>query len=785
MRMNVQSNETMLFEEEVDKTSREVEEDNVSRKMVTVNWDQWDRLLLPSPLDSGVHSLDTVYDRTTVMIEQDPVGSTTDNKEEEEDLMIYLDEGFETEDRGGLEDHWEAMSQGYIHHTISQDQIQFTINPGSTPMPRHIQGATITLHSECPDTHHSEVKRYQCLYKDCTRTYSTAGNLRTHQKRHRGEYTFVCNQLGCDKAFLTSYSLKIHVRVHTKEKPFECDQQGCEKAYNTLYRLKAHQRLHTGNTFNCESDGCTKYFTTLSDLRKHIRTHSKEKPFRCDNPGCYKTFTSSDHLQTHFLGHTGEPPLLQVDTDGDNSLSSSNSLRDNIKGHDPGPSADITDSHSLSEDLNPRSPCLSDMSLISTDSQLRENNSDALDLMFELLFQDKPQTQGVSSLAAPSCSLENPSPTVVLPEASPCFISTCPAPSDSLPGEPCPVPQPIAVLTPGEPCPVPVAVSPMISEITQHDVNPEQLSNQSLLQQPAASVYYQPSSNQSLLPQPTNQSLLPQQSLRLELTTTLHSQPGSTQRLLLEPTTTLHSQPGSTQRLLLEPTTTLHSQPGSTQRLLLEPTTTLHSQPGSTQRLLLEPTTTLHSQPGSTQSLLLQPAETPSIYSQPGPYPPPPSSSIQAPLTPLSLGHFAPPTVPAQSTLQPLTLSTQNLQWLFNSVNDQRQRDTQTQLLQQHSVSTQEKLYFTTAIPMGGNTGTALQQLGLRLPVIIIRQGESCQCRCPCRDGSTASDTEKQTGCQPTGEPSGAQVKQPQDLSTQDPPPQPQQPQPPPPPVPP
>nr|KAF6444523.1 metal regulatory transcription factor 1 [Molossus molossus] len=245
----------------------------------------------------------TVYDRTTVLIEQDP-GTLEDEDDDGQcgeplPFLVGGEEGFH------LIDH-EAMSQGYVQHIISPDQIHLTINPGSTPMPRNIEGATLTLQSECPETKRKEVKRYQCTFEGCPRTYSTAGNLRTHQKTHRGEYTFVCNQEGCGKAFLTSYSLRIHVRVHTKEKPFECDVQGCEKAFNTLYRLKAHQRLHTGKTFNCESEGCSKYFTTLSDLRKHIRTHTGEKPFRCDHDGCGKAFAASHHLKTHVRTHTGE-----------------------------------------------------------------------------------------------------------------------------------------------------------------------------------------------------------------------------------------------------------------------------------------------------------------------------------------------------------------------------------------------------------------------------------------------------------------------------------------------
>ncbi|KAJ8779955.1 hypothetical protein J1605_012124 [Eschrichtius robustus] len=151
----------------------------------------------------------TVYDRTTVLIEQDP--GTLEDEDDDGQCREHLpflvggEEGFHLIDQ-------EAMSQGYVQHIISPDQIHLTINPGSTPMPRNIEGATLTLQSECPETKRKEVKRYQCTFEGRPRTYSTAGNLRTHQKTHRGEYTFVCNQEGCGKAFLTSYSLRIHVR---------------------------------------------------------------------------------------------------------------------------------------------------------------------------------------------------------------------------------------------------------------------------------------------------------------------------------------------------------------------------------------------------------------------------------------------------------------------------------------------------------------------------------------------------------------------------------------------
>ncbi|XP_023233711.1 zinc finger and BTB domain-containing protein 24-like isoform X1 [Centruroides sculpturatus] len=228
----------------------------------------------------------------------------------------------------------EQENAGYIQHTISADQICMQINPGNVPMPKNPSHAILTIESRNQETKKKEIKRFRCDYEGCSRTYSTAGNLKTHQKTHTGEYTFVCAEEGCGKSFLTSYSLKIHVRVHTKEKPFECDVTGCEKAFNTLYRLKAHQRLHTGKTFNCSQEGCLKFFTTLSDLRKHNRTHTGEKPFRCEENGCGKSFAANHHLKTHIRTHTGEKPYSCTQGGCQKSFSTQYSLKTHMNKHD-------------------------------------------------------------------------------------------------------------------------------------------------------------------------------------------------------------------------------------------------------------------------------------------------------------------------------------------------------------------------------------------------------------------------------------------------------------------
>ncbi|XP_078108564.1 metal regulatory transcription factor 1 isoform X1 [Sander vitreus] len=676
---------SMYFEVEVDHLERDDDDEEEEDKN---HFDKDDDLIAEPSTSAG-----RVYDRTTVLIERDPIRLDEEGEEEghcggDEDGVTFLTEG---EGDGDEEDvslafmnDPDGMSQGYVHHTISPDQIQFTINPGSTRMPRNIEGATLTLHSECPETKLREVKRYQCMFEGCTRTYSTAGNLRTHQKTHRGEYTFVCNQQGCGKAFLTSYSLKIHVRVHTKEKPFECDVQGCEKAFNTLYRLKAHQRLHTGKTFNCESEGCTKYFTTLSDLRKHIRTHTGEKPFRCDHDGCGKAFAASHHLKTHVRTHTGEKPFNCPSDGCEKTFSSQYSLKSHIRGHDKGQPFTVTLTHPLSEDAN-HSLCLSDLSLISTDSELRENihNAHNLDLsnvkIFELMFQS-PENSVSQDDAHPneslaeSFSLETSTRSVVTDGSSLISFSLHP--------------------TSSSPCSHKTAVMEAPSQLSQ--------SSSPQASTPAAV----PTTVSSTQPPPFMQLTEPQQISDVPAQASVQAPNNVTPQHFVALPPTFLSSDSATQ-------TTPLPQAISTPPPVAPALTTLA--PGTAPMSVVAATA----------------PDALAAVSQPVPL-----ANIPAPNPGHGLAN-TPATItiaPTPNLLQPsLVMSDQNLQWILSSAANSQQNPEQTP---HQGAPKVEKVFFTTAIPVGGNAGSSVQQIGLSLPVIIIKQEESCQCQCACRDAA-------------------------------------------------
>ncbi|XP_063810395.1 metal regulatory transcription factor 1 isoform X2 [Pseudophryne corroboree] len=572
-------------------------------------------------LEKGGRETGTVYDTTTVLIEQDHRPSDEDDDDDEEDEsnvginLPFLDAA--NEEGLLLMSEQDAMSQGYVQHIISPDQIHFTINPGSTPMPRNIEGATLTLHSECPETKQKEIKRYQCTFEGCLRTYSTAGNLRTHQKTHRGEYTFVCNQEGCGKAFLTSYSLKIHVRVHTKEKPFECDVQGCVKAFNTLYRLRAHKRLHTGETFNCVTEGCSKYFTTHSDLRKHIRTHTREKPFRCDHDGCDKAFAASHHLKTHARKHTGERPFFCTSDGCEKTFSTPYSLKSHMKGHDLAGLDDPFPNNAVCEDAN-HWLCLSDLSTLSTDSELRENvdaspgqtlGSLLPQNIFESMFQSPENTEDHDPVPQSETLLKTW--TTDTQALNPAETSTA-------------EPQPLAV--------------PL--------VNP-----------PAAS----------------------EAPLATTLGTTSVPLPSGTIGCGTQSATPA----SSTSAQSLEVPIHNGSQLPVTQDNFITPQT---SQP------LVEGLTV-----------------------------------VTGPALPVGAA--------SDTVLQTLVrVDEQNLQWILNGASQNLEQA-------QQQAPKVEKVYFTTTLPLPGTGGNSVQQIGLSLPVIIIKQEESCQCQCACRDAVKEKET--------------------------------------------
>ena len=67
------------------------------------------------------------------------------------------------------------------------------INPGSDDaMPASPSHLTLTIESFDAETDEKTKKRFRCRYEGCSRTYSSAGNLKAHIKSHTGAFLSEC-----------------------------------------------------------------------------------------------------------------------------------------------------------------------------------------------------------------------------------------------------------------------------------------------------------------------------------------------------------------------------------------------------------------------------------------------------------------------------------------------------------------------------------------------------------------------------------------------------------------
>ncbi|XP_042371672.1 gastrula zinc finger protein XlCGF57.1-like, partial [Plectropomus leopardus] len=115
---------------------------------------------------------------------------------------------------------------------------------------------------------HVSEKPFSC--SECTKGFSSKGNLKEHMRIHTGEKPFSCSV--CDKRFLCKAYLIRHLRSHAGEKPFSCSV--CKKSFTHRGNLEIHMAVHTGEKlFSCSV--CNKKFAWRCQIKRHKCVHSQ------------------------------------------------------------------------------------------------------------------------------------------------------------------------------------------------------------------------------------------------------------------------------------------------------------------------------------------------------------------------------------------------------------------------------------------------------------------------------------------------------------------------------
>ena len=75
------------------------------------------------------------------------------------------------------------------------------------------------------------LKLYSC--RECTKTFSVAGNLWTHQRKHTGVKPYSCGE--CTKTFSNISNQQQHEKTQTGVKPYSCRE--CTKTFSRFDHL--------------------------------------------------------------------------------------------------------------------------------------------------------------------------------------------------------------------------------------------------------------------------------------------------------------------------------------------------------------------------------------------------------------------------------------------------------------------------------------------------------------------------------------------------------------------
>ncbi|KAJ2948866.1 hypothetical protein O0L34_g5793 [Tuta absoluta] len=221
----------------------------------------------------------------------------------------------------------------YNRRGITQEHIKY-VHDKNRPYTCKVCGRTYRRVTEIIQhlRAHNGVKLF-CSY-NCGYSSAYIGCLKTHEKTHRNEYKYKCEE--CGKGFEVRTWYEEHQNIHTGAKPFVCNICGlaypfkkylvkhktnthpvaeppqdkikfvcvhCSQACESKSALQNHllQKHGLKRSFLC--DICGKSFKRSTNLISHKKFHAGVRSYTCST--CEKSFITRKHLTRHMLIHIG------------------------------------------------------------------------------------------------------------------------------------------------------------------------------------------------------------------------------------------------------------------------------------------------------------------------------------------------------------------------------------------------------------------------------------------------------------------------------------------------